>query len=236
MTSRDLIASAYRLIGVLAEGQTLSGTKAITGLEALNQLIDTWNVDAISLFSVTTLTIPTVAGLETYTIGPTGSGVTSVRPSTLVSVAYRDTSISPPVDTPITILEAADYNLIGSKQTNSSTPFFCYYNPTFPDGTLTLYPVPNSGRQLIVQFAEPLNSNLTLNSDIALPPAYLRSLRFNLAVALSIEAGRQQVNPAVLAVAQQTKEMLDRANLRVPTLAYWGTSGDYDVETDTRGW
>lgn len=232
MTASDLIASAYRLVGVLAVGQTMSGDRAVVGLEALNQLIDQWNIEGTTLFTVSTAVINTAAGDATYTIGPTGDIVVSTRPASLVSAAYRDNSTTPPIDYPLTIIGAADYNLIADKQSTNSQSFFLYYEPSFPNGTITLFQVPSIARQLVVQYLQPLDSNLTLASVINLPPAYHRALRFNLAVALAVEAGRQQVNPGVVAIANESKTLLESANFRVPLLAYNIGGGDYDINVD----
>lgn len=225
MTARDLVSSSYRLVGVLAAGQTMSGDRAAIGLETLNQMLDAWNADGFSLFSTTTSVINTVAGTAAYTIGPTGDVVVASRPSALASVAFRDNG----VDYPLTILEAADYNLIASKSDQSGNSFFLYYEPSFPNGMMTLYPVPNAVKQLVVQHLALHSSSLTLDSVISFPPAYTMSIRFNLAVLLSIESGRQQVNPQVAQVAYETKTTLERANTRVPTLSYDFGQVEYDI-------
>lgn len=230
-TARDLIKSAYRLAGVLAVGQTMSGDREAIGLEALNQLIDSWNADGLSVFAVTTTIIPTQAGVASYTIGPSGSVVTT-RPISILSAMYRDTNATPPVDTIVTELSVEDFAQLAVKDIENTQAFFFCYNPTFPNGTITLFPVPSTPQQFIIQHGTLLDSNLNANSVITLPPAYARALRFNLAVALGIESGRAQVNPAIVQVAQQSKTLLERNNIRVPTLAYDLGTADYDIETD----
>lgn len=220
MTAIDLITSAYRLVGVLAANQTASGSRAAVGLEALNMMIDAWNIEGSTLFTVSTITVPLVSGTASYTLGPTGSTVVGARPPVLESAVLRDTVLS--TDRILTILSAADYSQISYKSLQSSDPVFLYYEPSFPNGTLTLFPVPNTtGRQVILQYTAPLSSNLALNDVINLPPAYMRALRFNLAIALAVEAGRQDVNPGIMQIAYESKTMLERANARVPTLSYY---------------
>jgi hypothetical protein len=233
MTARDLIQSVYRLIGVLAVGQTMSGDRAQVGLDALNQMLDAWNVDGLTLYSTTTSVIPTVAAQSTYTIGPTGDQVVAVRPTHLISAMYRDSASSPASNSILTILTAADYTLISSKLTDNSIPMFLYYEPSFPNGSMTLFPVPSEPKQLVIQYLAPHSTALTLNSTISFPPAYTMAIRFNLALILAMEAGRQDISPSIVQQAYETKTLIERANLRVPTLSYDIGYAEYDINSDS---
>ena len=50
-TAGDQINRALRLLGVLAEGETPSAAVSQDGLTALNQMIDSWNTERLSVFS-----------------------------------------------------------------------------------------------------------------------------------------------------------------------------------------
>ena len=47
----DQINGAMRLIGMLAEGETPSAAASQDALSALNQMIDSWNTERLSIFS-----------------------------------------------------------------------------------------------------------------------------------------------------------------------------------------
>ena len=47
----DQINGALRLIGMLAEGETPSAATSADSLTALNQMIDSWNTERLSVFS-----------------------------------------------------------------------------------------------------------------------------------------------------------------------------------------
>ena len=50
-TAGDQINRALRLLGVLAEGETPSASESQDALMALNQMIDSWNTERLSVFS-----------------------------------------------------------------------------------------------------------------------------------------------------------------------------------------
>lgn len=49
VTNAQIIGDALLLIGVIAEGQTLSAEQGATGLRALNQMLERWTEDGIEL-------------------------------------------------------------------------------------------------------------------------------------------------------------------------------------------
>ena len=50
-TAGDQINAALRLIGMLAEGETPSADTSNDALNGLNQMIDSWNTERLSVFS-----------------------------------------------------------------------------------------------------------------------------------------------------------------------------------------
>ncbi len=50
-TANEQINGALRLLGVLAEGETPSAETSQDALAALNQMIDSWNTERLSVFS-----------------------------------------------------------------------------------------------------------------------------------------------------------------------------------------
>ncbi len=226
MTALDYITSALRLIGVKAQSQVATGADAVNGLEALNAIFDQWNSEGLMLYNTTTASCNTVGGTSSYTIGPTGNIVVSTRPSVLSYAFYRNTSGGNSTDTPIQLISPADYASLIQKDTDGTLSYLGYYNPTFDNGTITLFPVPSTAQQLFVQYNTPLNSAVTLASVLSFPPAYQRAIRYALAVALAPEYGFE-VSPAVAQAAYTAKILIERNNSRVPTLEYSLDIGDY---------
>jgi len=51
VTAGDQINAALRLIGQLAEGETPSAETSQDALAALNQMIDSWSIERLSVFA-----------------------------------------------------------------------------------------------------------------------------------------------------------------------------------------
>ena len=107
------------------------------------------------------------------------------------------------------------YQRIGFKTISSNYPDYLYYNPTYPFGTITLYPVPNIALQLILSQTSKLLDISYLQQVISLPPGYERALIYNLAIELAPRYGRaSQVVPGstIWRLAKESFADLKRTN------------------------
>ena len=71
-TANDQINGALRLLGVLAEGETPSAATSQDALTALNQMIDSWNTERLSIFSTQDQVFSWLPNVLNRTLGPTG--------------------------------------------------------------------------------------------------------------------------------------------------------------------
>ena len=91
-TAADQINGALRLIGVLAEAEAPSAAMAQDALTALNQMIDSWNTERLSVFSTIDQVFNWPSSTRIRTLGPTGDFV-GQRPVQLDDATYfRDAS------------------------------------------------------------------------------------------------------------------------------------------------
>jgi len=72
-TAGDIINGSLRLIGVLAEGETPSSETAQDALNAMNQMIQSWNIERLSVFSTLDQVINWLPGTISGTLGPSGT-------------------------------------------------------------------------------------------------------------------------------------------------------------------
>ena len=86
-TAGDQINRALRLLGVLAEGETASAATANDALVALNQMIDSWNTERLSVFSTQDQVFNWPVGEIRQSLGPTGDFVGN-RPILLDDATY----------------------------------------------------------------------------------------------------------------------------------------------------
>jgi hypothetical protein len=74
-TAGDQINGALRLIGQLAEGETPSAATSADALTAMNQMLDSWSSERLSVFSTQDQIFTWPASTATRTLGPTGDFV-----------------------------------------------------------------------------------------------------------------------------------------------------------------
>lgn len=233
-TTRELLNGAHRLLGLVNSGNVLPESVYQDNLVALNQMIDSWSTERLAVFCTQDMTYFWPAGERIRTLGPTGDfiyllgaqsdtpivtqgddyiGVSGSQPSRPIlledSTYFRDPTTN--VSYGIKFINQLQYNNIAVKTVQSTYPQVMFVNMTFPDITLSVYPVPN--RQLEFHFisVQPLANPTTLETNLEFPPGYLRAFRYNLALELAPEFN---VEPSseVRRVAMYSKRNLKRIN------------------------
>jgi hypothetical protein len=208
-TAGDQINGALRLIGQLAEGEEPSAATANDALVALNQMIDSWNTERLSVFSTQDQVFSWLPGFATRTLGPTGDFVGN-RPILIDDSTYfRDPSSN--ISFGIKLINQQQYNGIAVKTVTSTYPQVMFTNMTYPDITMTVYPVPTKVLEWHIVSVEELTSPALLSTPLAFPPGYLRAFRYNLACEIAPEFGVEP-SPQVSRIAMYSKRNLKRIN------------------------
>ncbi len=86
-TAFDQIKAALRLIGQLAEGEEPSPQAAQDALNAMNQMIDSWNTERLAVFCTEDQVFNWPTDTITRTLGPTGNFVGN-RPILIDDATY----------------------------------------------------------------------------------------------------------------------------------------------------
>lgn len=206
-TASDQINRALRLIGVLAEGETPSSDTSNDALTALNQMLDSWSTERLTVFCTQDQVFTWPANQATRTIGPTGNFVGN-RPVRLEDSTYF---VLDGTSFPIQIVNELEYNSIPVKDTASSYPSLLLLEPSFPNSTMTVYPVPSQDLSWHFISVSELSQPTTLTTALSFPPGYLRAFTFNLAVELAPEFGVEP-SPQVQRIAMVSKRNLKRIN------------------------
>jgi hypothetical protein len=205
----DQINGALRLIGMLAEAETPSAATSADALSALNQMIDSWNTERLSVFTTQDQVFTWPVNQATRTLGPTGNFVGNrpvlVDDATYFKDALNGTSYG------IKIINEQQYNGIAVKNTTSTYPQVLYVNMGYPDITLTVYPVPTSPLEWHIVSVEELTQPAVLATTLSFPPGYLRAFRFNLATEIAAEFGVEP-SPQVSRIAMTSKRNIKRIN------------------------
>jgi hypothetical protein len=207
----DQINRALRLLGVLAEGETPSAATSQDALMALNQMVESWNTERLAVFSTQDQVFlwPAGVGNQTRTLGPTGNFV-GLRPILIDDATYfRDPGTN--VSFGVKLINQQQYNGIAVKTVTSTYPQVMFVNNTFPDVTMTIYPVPTRELEWHFVSAEELSNPATLATELYFPPGYLRAFAYNLAMEIAPEFGVEP-SPQVQRIAMTAKRNLKRIN------------------------
>jgi hypothetical protein len=138
-TAGDQINRALRLLGVLAEGETPSAATSQDGLTALNQMVDSWNTERLSVFCTQDQIFSWPVGEIKRTLGPTGDFVGN-RPIQLDDGTYYRAPSG--VSYGIKFINQDQYNGIAVKTSTSTFPQVIFVNNTFPNVEMYIYPKP----------------------------------------------------------------------------------------------
>ena len=71
-TAGDIINGSLRLIGVLAEGEVPSSETSDDALNAMNQMIESWNTERLSVYSTQDQVFNWPPATISRTLGPSG--------------------------------------------------------------------------------------------------------------------------------------------------------------------
>ena len=208
-TAGDIITGALRLLCVVAEGESPSPESAADALAAMNQMIESWNTERLSVFSTQDQIFSWPATVISRTMGPTGDFVGN-RPITIDDSTYfKDPSTG--VSYGLKLINQQQYDGIALKTVRSTYPQVMWVNMTYPDIEMYIYPVPTRVLEFHIVSVEELTRPAILATVLSFPPGYLRAFRYNLACELAPEFG---VEPSrqVQRVAMTSKRNLKRIN------------------------
>jgi hypothetical protein len=208
-TAGDIINGSLRLLGVLAEGEVPSAETSQDALMAMQQMIESWNTERLSVFSTQDQVFTWPSGVLSRTLGPSGNFVGN-RPVLLDDSTYfRDPGTG--VSYGIKFINQQQYNGIAVKTVTSTFPQVIFVNMTFPDIEMYIYPRPTRDLEWHFISVEELTQPATLATTLHFPPGYLRAFRYNLATEMSPEFGMEP-SSQVMRIAMTSKRNLKRIN------------------------
>jgi hypothetical protein len=208
-TAADQINGALRLIGMLAEGETPSAATAQDSLSALNQMIDSWNTERLSVFSTQDQVFTWTPNQIHRTLGPTGNFVGN-RPILLDDATYfKDPTNG--ISFGIKIINQQQYDGIAVKTVTSTYPQVIWINMDYPNIDMYVYPVPTKALEWHFISVTELTAPASLSTTLAFPPGYLRCFKYNLACEIANEFGVEPP-PNVARIAMTSKRNLKRIN------------------------
>ena len=217
ITVQALITRSLRLLSEINSGQAPTLNESNDALVSLNTMLDAWRRDRLLCYALQEQAIPLTQGMMTQTVGPTGGFVTT-RPVKVES-ARVDVGV---ISYNVKIIEEQEYSIIGLKTQQQSYPLRMWYQPSFPNATIYLWPVPSQPCTLYISTWTPILPFVNLTDTISLPPGWERALTANLALEMAPE---YQTDPAdgLIKIAAESLKLLRRANSQ-PVRMYFDNS------------
>lgn len=211
-TALDLISDALVDLGAVDPSESITADEGSHGLRRLNAMLGSWSNESLACYQIVQEGFATVAGTPSYTIG-SGASWNTTRPLKIESAFIRDSSST---DTDLDVYNRGEYDTIPLK-TTQFRPEALYYTPAVPNGTVTLYGVPDAVFTVYLNSLKALQSFALLTTTVVLPEGYQRAVIANLSVELAPAYNRKPPD-AVLAIARESKAAIKRLNSRTPKL------------------
>jgi hypothetical protein len=210
----DVISSALRSIGAVASGEQPTPAEMQNGLLTLNQMLDAWQTMRLLVYAIVRYVYAPTALQQTYTVGP-GGNINIARPARISSAGViNQPGSSQPNELAIDMISENEWRDIPVKNTVGALPLKVWDDNQYPLRNLNYWPIPSVQVdftlymwQLLTQFAD---TSVTLYT---FPPAYLRAIRYNLAVELSLEVpGDPELMPGVMKLAADSLSDIKHSN------------------------
>ncbi len=207
-TTKQIIDSALRMIGVLASGEEAQPAEAQDAILYAKQMLDSWSNEGLLVPALTHETFY-LTNQRSYTIGP-GGDFDTIRPTTIENARIRD---SGGLEQPVTITSVNQWASIRLKDTEVNSPSYLYYEPEFPLGRIEFSALPQAGDTLKLITTKPITELPALTGQVSFPPGYDRAIRLGLAIELAPEYGKQ-LDQVIAAQFRQAIMVLKRINSR----------------------
>lgn len=219
-TVRQLITDTFKLIGARAAGEVPRDDEMTDGFNRLNNMISSWTLQKLTIHSITRTEYDLVSGQGTYEIGPTAADFVQARPVWINRVGIiQNNNPSQPIELPMEIQTTKDWATeIPVKNTFSALSTKVYIDGAFPNRNMTFWPIPNVGNlDIAIYWPQAITQFTTVDDTVAWPDGYEEAVRYNLAIRLAPEFGRE-INQVIVAVARDTLSWIKTANAEVQQL------------------
>lgn len=228
-TARDLITDALRTTGAIGAIETPEAEEIAHGLNELNNLVAQLDLDSLYPFVAVRTTGTLVGGTDLYSVG-LGGDININRPNDIesFSIKYGGAYVPLSKESPRAFDNESRLTQFGS------IPSTFIYRTDFPNGTIQIYPIPNSSYEFVMT-SKVKNLDYGLNDEILLPSGYYPMLQYNLAKLLLIHYPNPEKYGIVSETANEMLGRIKRLNNKVGKLKndYSGSNGKYDIYSDS---
>ena len=192
LSGQQLVYRAFRRIGIVHDFEELSADDLQVGLDALEELLDSWSIDPATFPALARHNFATVAGTARYTIGATGADWTYPRPTWVETVTWRQTGDGV---TESELLPIAFEDWGGWDKSTTGTPTRYFYDKAIAEdravlvAAFYLYPVPVAGGEAGLYLPGAVPNIQARTVKIRWPDGYGSAIKSNLALKMAGEYG-----------------------------------------------
>lgn len=211
MTALDLLNASARLIGILAESETLSASQANNALQGMNNMLDSWSNEQMMIPARVQETFPLANGKGSYQMGSGAPDFNTARPQKIENIDWQQPTGSYPFNLGIDIITQDQWASIVVPTVPSNIPTKMWPQYGNPYVTLNFWPVPNVVNNIVIWSWKALADLSTLTTAFSMQPGYSKAIIYNNALEMAPEYG---ITPSELIVAQsiESKAVLKRMN------------------------
>lgn len=245
VTGKDLVTRALRTLGIYGQTDPVEAPDLQQGFELLNELVDSWAIQPLTVLTVNRQVYDLVAGQggpsNPYTYGPGGDWDTgsAARPPSIQDANLILNTSSPAVEIPIAVLTTDMYAAQPIKELSNALPVTLYYNDTVPLAQVFFWPVPTQAANQIALYVPAVTAAFTnLSTLYVCPPGYLKAFRLCLCEAMltgwavPLEIAARIPMQAAEALAQLQSSNLEMADLSLDPGFTPQPHGTYVIQTD----
>jgi hypothetical protein len=201
ITPRTLIYDAYRQLGVLRPGQSVSEDAVDDAMRSLNDLADSWAIERLMIYGVTGSPYTLPSGGSTFTMGPGGT-LSQTAPVRVESAGLTTPGLP---EHPVAVLTLDEYR---------AQRYGLYFDGQYPLVTMRINPPAKGGEQIVLYCWTPLTSFASPDLAYQFPAGYAQALRWNLACQLIPSAMIQAKIPQVLHQYIEQKAAESKGNIK----------------------
>ena len=205
-TGKTILKGALRVLNVKASVDSLSSEELNDGKESLNQLIESWSNEKLMQPALVEITHTLTASDGQYSIG-SGGDIDTTRPLHIESAVLRKDNHDYRMD----MMESREWSSLFRKTTVTPIPRKIYYRESYPLGEINLYPVPTEANILVMQVWTQITAISNMDTTLTLPPGYERALKYNLAMDIAPEDGKQATQD-IARIASTSKKGIKNSN------------------------
>jgi len=186
MTAQEICNDALAKIGGVQLGQSASPEDSTLGLQLLNELQDTWNLEELVCDTEARNVYLLVANDGSYSVGPSGDFV-GPKPTHAFYAAIMPTTSTR--EREIDILTRDEFNAIEDKGLSGEVSGIYIQNTPGPNATITLVDAPSAAARLVLVCKQKLTKFVDLTTDYTLPDGFERLYKNALAAEYAAALG-----------------------------------------------